>query len=163
MVNFVPYMEEYSHRFRKKGATVMRNSHLISIAAGVTFIFGFALAGWGPMMLPSYGAAQIPAPVADDVYAMSFWSGVAFVRLCGAVLGGFGLLIWSVRNVIATEAGRDVAIALFVGSGFAFLISWSQQTAIWGTTAGRLTVLWFLVLTLGFGYLSIKKLRASLS
>ncbi|HEX8087462.1 MAG TPA: hypothetical protein VF762_01335 [Blastocatellia bacterium] len=138
----------------------MRKFNLVSLAAVVTSIFGFALAGWGPMMLSSYGATQIPSPVADDAYAMSYWSGVAFVRLCGAVLTAFGLLIWSVRKVIITEAGRGIILAVSIGSGFAFLISCSQQTAIWGTTAGRVTVLWFLMLTLGFGYVWIERGKA---
>jgi hypothetical protein len=59
----------------------MKYERLMVITAIVLLVSGFALWGWGPMLIPLYGASDIPDPVASDKAAMTVWAGISFLRL----------------------------------------------------------------------------------
>lgn len=137
----------------------MKVSHLIILTAILAVVCGLTFVLWSPMLLPLFGVSQIPVPVAGDVSAMSFWQSAAFARVFGALLVSFGLLVWTVRRVVETEAGQPLIFALSVGCGFVSLISLTQQIAFWETGAGKLVVFGFLGLAIGYGYFWVRRLR----
>jgi len=111
---------------------------LIRILGFLVASLGFGLALWGPPAFERLSGHSLPIPVATDPAAMTVWSGVAFVRVFGAVLFGIGATLWAshARN----PRPRALHAVLFVSFLFAGLIVWAQQVAIWGNTVGWVLV-----------------------
>jgi hypothetical protein len=130
----------------------MTLNRLIVINAVLAVVAGLAFALEGPGLLPLYGASHIPTPIAGDANAMSFWAGLAFARMFGAALLGFGVSLWFMRYITDLAIRRFVAGSLFVTMGFMIFIALTQQIAIWSTTAGWVTVGVLILLALGYGY-----------
>lgn len=99
---------------------------------------GFALAGWAPRAFEVLSGHTLPTPVATDVTAMTIWSGVAFVRAFGAVLVGFGGMLWAATA--RTSGTRSIETLVFVSSAFAAAIVLAQQVAIWANAVGYVLV-----------------------
>jgi hypothetical protein len=120
---------------------------------------GFGLAGWAPpafellsghsLPIPVLSGHSLPIPVATDPAAMTAWSGVAFVRVFGAVLFGIGATLWA--SNARTPRPRVLHAILFVSFVFAGLIVWAQQVAIWGNTVGWALVALFGALAISTG------------
>jgi hypothetical protein len=138
----------------------MKYERLMVITAIVLLVSGFALWGWGPMLIPLYGASDIPDPVVSDKAAMTVWAGISFLRLFGAALFGVGMVSLFTHGLSSAEAQKAVSRGLFAATVVIFVFAFIQQTAIWCTTAGWLTVGLLLLLTLGYGYLGLAKRSA---
>jgi hypothetical protein len=92
---------------------------------------------------------------------MVIWSGVAFVRVFGAVLFSLGAALWA--NSARISQPRVTQTVLFVSCVFAGLIVWSQQVAIWTNAVGWVLVGLFFALaaTTGVGLLTGSRPAAS--
>ena len=102
---------------------------------------GVGLAGWAPMVFGLVTGLPLPAPVASDKAAMMVWSGLAFVRIFGAVLTGIGALLWTVN---AARPRAETLQTVICGTAiFAALVTWAQQVAIWSNSIGWLLVALF--------------------
>jgi hypothetical protein len=130
----------------------MTLNRLTGVNAVLAVVLGLAFALAGPGLLPLYGASQIPAPIASDANAISFWAGMAFTRMFGVALLGFGVLLWFVRYISDRMIQRSVSGALFIVVGFMALIALIQQITIWSTAVGWVTVGVLILFTLGYGY-----------
>ena len=130
----------------------MTLNRLTVINAVLAVVLGLVFALGGPGLLPLYGASQIPTPSASDANAMSFWAGMAFIRMFGAALLGFGVLLWFVRTISDVAIQRNVAGSLFVATGVMLFVALTQQTAIWNSTVGWVTVGVLILFALGYGY-----------
>ena len=118
----------------------------------VVMSVGLGLAGWAPAAFEVLSGQVLPAPVATDQAAMAVWSGVAFVRVFGAILFGMGAVLWtSNARVPRPRATQGV---LFVSSAFAGLVVTAQQVAIWANAVGWTLVGFFAALTVvtGMGF-----------
>jgi hypothetical protein len=83
----------------------------------------------------------LPAPVASDKTAMMVWSGLAFVRIVGALLTGIGAVLWTVN---AARPRAETLQTVLCGTAiFAALITSAQQVAIWSNSIGWLLVALF--------------------
>ena len=125
---------------------------IATINAVIAMVIGLFFSFFGPMLLPAFGASQIPEPVASDPYAMSFWSALAFARIFGATLFGFGTLLWTLRSITEVKLARTIALALFITNGFLGGFALIQQLAIWDMVAGWIMVGMFIIFALGYGY-----------
>ena len=83
----------------------------------------------------------LPAPVASDKTAMMVWSGLAFVRIFGAVLTGIEGLLWTVNA--ARPRAETLQMVICGTAIFAALVTWAQQVAIWSNSIGWLLVALF--------------------
>jgi hypothetical protein len=112
----------------------------------VVMSVGLGLAGWAPPAFEMLSGQVLPAPVAANEAAMAVWSGIAFVRVFGAVLFGMGAVLWtSNARVPRPRATQGV---LFVSSAFAGLVVAAQQVAIWANAVGWTLVGFFAALTI---------------
>mgnify|MGYP001051212937 CR=1 FL=1 len=133
----------------------MKYKSLMIIAAVVLLVSGFALSGWGPVLMPLYGASEIPDPVASDEAAMTVWAGISFLRLFGAALFGVGVVSLFTHRLSSAEAQKAVSRSLFAAMVGIFAVALIQQIAIWSTTVGWVTVSLLLLVALGYGYLGL--------
>jgi len=132
------------------------NYRVVMISAAMAAILtGFIFMGYAPMTLPFYGVPELPWDSGRD---MPFWRTMSFVRLFGALLLGFGLLTWRMRNLIEPAQQRTVALAHFYAYSTTCLIALTQQIALWDTTAGWITVEALILTAIAFGYLGYVEL-----
>jgi len=104
------------------------------MAGSVVALVGLLLAGWAPPAFELLSGRALPLPVASDPTAMTIWSGVAFVRVLGALLVSVGLILWA-ANARAPRPRVFQAIVC-AGALFAALITSAQQIAIWTNAVG---------------------------
>jgi len=120
----------------------MTYKNITTVASVVAFIFGL-------------GFIFMPAQL-TGFYNVTLNEGGIFIgQLFGAALLGYGVLNWSGRNFSAEQAQQGLANANFavdaVGFIFALLAQLSGNTGV--NALGWTTVLIYLLLALGFGYL----------
>ena len=116
-------------------------------------ILGVGLALWAPAGFERLTGQPLPVPAANDQAAMIAWSGVAFVRVFGAVLLAIGAALWASTTGAAT---RGVQLALCLSAAFAGVIVWAQQVAIWANSVGWALVALFGVLAISSGLLFLR-------
>ena len=115
---------------------------VLTVAAMLSFLFGL-----GFMLLPAQLSALYNVQLDD--------AGRYIARLYGATLFGFGLLNWFARDFVDGWVQRAVLTANFLTAALGFLFSlMAQLGGVPGANAlGWSTVLLYLLLALGFGYL----------
>lgn len=138
----------------------MKYKTLMVVAGAVLLVSGFALSGWGPMLIPLYGASDIPTPVASNRAAMTVWTGISFVRLFGTALAGLGMVSLFTHNLSSIEARKAISRGLFAAMVVVLVVAVIQQIAIWSTPIGWVTVGFLFLVALGYGYLGVAKSSA---
>ena len=117
-----------------------RNSRLnwlLSVHAILLIGLGIAFALYGPLMMAFFAVPELL-----DIDAPGYWSLTSFARMFGGALFGFGLLVFSIRNVmdqLTPDARRGVIFSLFLSNLMGAFVSITQQSAVWGTPAGWIT------------------------
>ena len=130
----------------------------ISRAVGlITMLAGFGIAGWAPQAFVAVSGRALPLPRPEDAAAMAVWSGVAFVRAFGAVLLGFGAVLWATAR--RSQDDRGVHWVLFASAVFATLIILAQQVAIWSRPAGFALVAIFGLIAITTGVEAVRMTR----
>jgi len=120
----------------------MTYKNITTVAAVAAFIFGLGFI-FMPAQLTGY-------------YNVTLNEGGIFIgQLFGAALFGFGVLDWYGRHFTNEQAQQGLAIANFAGDGIGFIFAlFGQLNGSTGINAlGWSTVLIYLLLALGFGYL----------
>lgn len=130
----------------------MKLNRLIFVNALLYIGLGIAFALYGPLMIRLFGILDFP-----DAEGGLYWFTASFARILGAVLFGFGFLLWAVRDMLATGAMpadkvQRTALALLLGSIFALFVAVTQQWQVWVNLAGWVTIVVFLLLTAGYAY-----------
>ena len=120
---------------------------------------GIAFALYGPIMIDFYGILE------TESSGISYWMIASFARMFGAMLFGYGYLIWAIKNVPENEATspeirRKIIWAQLLASLMGFTVAITQQITIWWNFAGWVTVTVFLVLVIGYSYYLIIYNRA---
>lgn len=119
---------------------------LIKIHAVLLIAGGIAFGLYGPLMMAFYAVPEL-LQISSDLY----WQIAAFARMYGAALFGFGLLLWSLREAfkeLSPPSQRGILAALILSNLMSVFISITQQSAIWWTAAGWITIGVFVVLTI---------------
>ncbi len=104
----------------------------------IVAILGLWIALWGAhnifhLMLGS----ALPWQAGDPV-PMTIFTGIAFVRVFGAVLMGLGAVLWAVQRRRNRE--RTIKAALFASALLATLVAIAQQIAIWSGSFGYVLI-----------------------
>jgi hypothetical protein len=115
---------------------------VLTVAAVLSFLFGIGFILMPGQLVTFYGVEL------DD-------TGRYVAQLYGATLFGFGLLNWLARDFREGYVQRAVLTANTLSAALGFLFSlFGQLGGVAGVNAlGWSTVLIYLLLTLGFGYL----------
>lgn len=139
----------------------MKLSQLLTVNAVLYLAFGIAFALYGPLMIAMYGILETEGSVS------MYWYVASFSRMFGTALFGFGFLLWSVRHIgefepnDAIQPGREtrrgIVFALLLANLLGFVVAITQQSSIWGTFIGWITVGMFLLLVLGYGYFMVRR------
>ena len=78
-------------------------------------------------------------------------------ELFGAALIALGLISWLSRNITNPEALKAVTLSFFIADGIGFIIALIGQLNNVVNALGWLTVVIYLLLSLGFGYFRFSK------
>lgn len=82
-------------------------------------------------------------------------------ELFGAALIAVGLISWLSRNITNPEALKAVTLSFFIADGIGFIIALIGQLNNVVNALGWLTVVIYLLLSLGFGYFRFSKQNPS--
>jgi len=123
----------------------MKPRTMFIIYAVVSAIFGLTFVFVPKTTLSLYGISLSPG-------------GTAIARLFGAALLEFALLSWFVRNAESTKTREAIILAIFIGEVIGFIVVLLGQLSGVVNALGWSTVVIYLLLALGFGYLQFMKL-----
>jgi hypothetical protein len=124
----------------------------VLIHAIISIILGIAFALYGPIMVRMFGILDFPG-----AEGALYWFTTSFARLLGALLFGFGFLLWAVRDMLSIESlpaekAQRTALALLLGTVMVSFVAVTQQWQVWVTLAGWVTIALYIFLTLGYTY-----------
>lgn len=139
----------------------MKLSQTISINAILSMAIGIAFGIYAPLIMAFFGIPDIPS---DDV--LLYWYVASFVRMYGAALFGYGILLLALRKV-ATDLPGDYARGILFAIVFANIAglfsSIVQQAAIWQSTAGWVLTAFYAIFLVIYVYFLIKENRSQTS
>lgn len=118
----------------------MKLSTLLLINAIVAVLFGLVF-----VLVPATAMALYGIQLSD--------AGLFTARLFGAALVTFAIISWLVRGSAGSEVVRSIAFSFFVGDIIGFIISFIYQLQGVPNALGWSTVVIYLLLGVGFGYL----------
>lgn len=124
---------------------------ILFIALGI----GFAL--YGPLMMNAFGMMDF-AEADGGIY----WFTASFVRLIGAALFGYGMLLWAISDLPSNKAlsvsnKRKLYLALLLGNILGLFVAITQQWQVWINLAGWLTIAVFAIFVLGYAFALARK------
>jgi len=133
----------------------MKLSNLLRINAILYVIVGIAFALYAPLMMAFLGILE------SEGSAAIYWYAASFARMFGAILFGFGFLIWAVSGSTAGDqysvaTRQKIVLALIMGNLIALIVTLTQQASIWGSFVGWVMVLVLLALLAGYALALIK-------
>lgn len=129
-----------------KQSTLLLGNAILFIAAGIAFAL------YGPLMINFFGILEL-----DDATSITYWYVASFARLYGAVLFGFGFLIWAVRGLLDSlqpsgEVRQRTLLAMLLAHLMSLFVAFFQQVTIWISPAGWIVVAIHLIFLAGYGY-----------
>jgi hypothetical protein len=97
-----------------------------------------------------------------SLYGIESGAGLNYMgQLFGAALIAIGLISWQSRNAADSDARSAIILAFFIGDGIGFVVSLIGQLNGVVGSLGWLTVIIYLLLTIGFGYFQFSKPSSS--
>lgn len=135
----------------------MKLDNLILVNAILFIALGIAFALYGPLIIDAFGVLGIA-----DADGAAFWFSASFARLAGAILFGYGFLIWSIHSIVSggflpAENIRRITLALLLGNIVGLFVATTQQWQVWVNLAGWISIGIFAILTLGYAYFLVRK------
>ena len=130
----------------------MKLTNLILFNAILFVILGIAFAVYGPIVINTYGILEF-----TEADGGIYWFTASFARLAGAVLFGYGFLLWALNDLFKDnsqqpEKKRKVITALLLSNILGLFVAVTQQWQVWINNAGWLTIGVFALLTIAFAY-----------
>lgn len=130
----------------------MKLSNLVLFNAFLFVILGIAFALYGPIMINTYGILGF-----TEADGGIYWFTASFARLAGAVLFGYGFLLWALIDLLKdgtrqSEKIRKVIAALLLSNILGLFVAVTQQWQVWINYAGWVTIGVFALLTIGYAY-----------
>jgi len=129
----------------------MQLKTLMIINAIVAIVFGVVFVIIPAQVYSLYG------PGTGDVTGVLYYMG----QLFGAALIGIGLLTWTAKDAVDSDAREAILFALFVADGIGFVVALIGQLNNVVNNLGWSTVVIYLLLALGFGYFRFSKTKSS--
>lgn len=133
------------------GRKLLTLRKLMVVNAAVVLAFGFTLT-YAPAVIEVYGftpPTDTPTPIGSS--NPEDWVGMAFARFFGVTCLAFGLLLWATSRVAETEARRAVSGVLSLVNLLGVPLLLNQQTAVWLSTVGMITVIVHFLFALAYG------------
>ena len=97
-----------------------------------------------------------------SLYAVDSTEGLNYMgQLFGAALIGLGLIAWFARNATDSDARKAIVLSFFIADGIGFIVALIGQLNSIVGPLGWLTVVIYLLLTIGFGYNQFSKPSSS--
>lgn len=127
------------------------------IINAVLFIaLGIAFALYAPLMINAYGMLEL-----SGAGGAEYWFTASFARLLGAVLFGYGFLIWAVQDLVARDLltpdkHQRIVLGMLFGNVVGLFVAVTQQWQVWINFAGWVTIGIFSLLVLSYAYFLIR-------
>jgi len=131
----------------------MKLTQFITIHGVISVAIGIAFALYGPLVIAYFAIPE----VLDS--QLAYWNMAAFVRMFGAAMFGFGILLWSMRGSIdqvSAQTRRGLIFALLLANLLGVIVAITQQVAVWDSLAGYITSGFFAVFLIGYIYFFVK-------
>ena len=126
----------------------MKIKHLLIFNAIVAIVYGL-------------GELLIPATM-FSMHGITYSAGASLMaQYFGALLIGTGLLVWIARNVTDPEALWAIILAYFICDLIGLIVSLVGTVSGVMNNMGWVAVFVYLLLTLGYGYFLIGRLRTN--
>ncbi len=134
----------------------MKIQNLISINGGVYIAIGIGFTLYSPNILAYFGVGNLPG----DNYLL-YWNIVSFARMFGVMLLTIGLILWSIRKIFSDPLvnqgiHREILFSLVLGHIFMIITVITQQSSVWGSIAGWIIGLIFLIFLILYLYFWIR-------
>lgn len=123
----------------------------------VFVIIGAIFFIYGPGVMSSFGVKAIPEVCDPGGNISDFWKMFAFVRIFGAAILMFGLLIGFLAYIEGSKNRKMVSLGSASGLLIFLLVLLTQQIALLETLTGWSLVAIFLLVFFGFILLAFKK------
>ena len=116
----------------------MASTMAVRLTAWVLVLGGLVLlAAPGEIAVALGTPGPMPANGASDPVAMTFWRQLTFIRMFGAAAIGMGAICFWCRRSLTTPQQSSFLKVLVPVLALMVWMATAQQTAIWGTNAGR--------------------------
>ena len=93
-----------------------------------------------------------------SLYGIETDAGLNYMgQLFGAALIAIGLISWHSRNAADSDARKAIILSIFIADGIGFVVALIGQLNNVVNALGWLTVVIYLLLTIGFGYFQFSK------
>lgn len=122
----------------------MNQKTIFMVAAVINFIFGIFV-----LLIPETFTSYYGNTLSVG--------GVYFARLWAASVIGLAVMLWLARDAGASQALRAIIVASFVYVLIGLIVAILSQINGMANALGWTTVLLYLIFTLAFGYLMLKK------
>ena len=134
----------------------MKLKKFMTVNAFVFIGAGIAFALYSPLMIDLYGILEFEGDI-----GWLYWYAASFGRMFGVMLFGTGFVIWAASGYVGKEPGtrpldKRLILALLITNGVGLIVTATQQITIWFNTAGWITLLVFLIFSLGYVYFIIR-------
>lgn len=145
-----------SERSKAMGGALMQAGRFVTLRnlmllnAAVLLTCGLALALAPVPMSDAYGLTT--AFLDEDPKSTAGNAHLALIRFLGIVSVGFGSLLWATSRMAEVWTPRTVSGALFPSYSLGALLLLIQQTEIWVSAVGGVTVAVHLFFALGYGF-----------
>jgi hypothetical protein len=136
----------------------MKLSNLVMVNAVVCIASGIAFSLYAPLMM-----AFFAVPDALDS-PLSYWQVAAFARMFGVAQLGLGLLLLAVRgslDSISQVSRQGIISALMLANLLGVIVAITQQSAVWQTPAGWITVAIFAAFSIAYIFFLVKNQKTS--
>ena len=130
----------------------MKLSNLVLFNAILFVILGIAFALYSPIMINIYGILEF-----TEADGGIYWFTASFSRLAGAILFGYGFLLWALYDLLKDDSQRHekirkVIVALLLSNVLGLFVAVTQQWQVWINIAGWFTIGVFALFTIGYAF-----------
>ncbi len=134
----------------------MKLKFFMTINAFVFIGVGIAFALYAPLMIDFYGILEFEGEI-----GWLYWYAASFGRMLGAMLFGTGFVILAASSFVDREPAtkplnKRLILALLITNGVGVFVATIQQLSIWFNAAGWITLLVYLIFSLGYVFFLIR-------
>ena len=137
----------------------MKPATILTLNAFLMVAIGIAVTLYAPNLLAFFQLNDLMTRLAgeESLLQLVYWMIVSFARLFGAGLLGTGILIWSLRTIIAdpllaNEKRRGILFSLLLANLIITLTALTQQFSVWGSIIGWVIVGVFVLFSAAYTY-----------
>ncbi|MFC2025979.1 hypothetical protein ACFLUC_02165 [Chloroflexota bacterium] len=128
----------------------MKLSRFISINSIILIGLGIAFGLYSPLMMAFFSIPEVAG-----MNSVSYWNVVAFARMYGAALFGFGLLLWAIRSIVESipnSSRRGILYSLLFANVLSIFVVVTQNFSIWQNPGGWILTSIYAIQLMGYSY-----------